>query len=83
MEKDLFNLNGKIALVTGASYGIGMAMAKALARAGATIVFNDRISEKVKTAMEEYAADGINARGYLFDVTDEKEVSLHIEKITK
>jgi gluconate 5-dehydrogenase len=83
MDKDLFNLDGKIALVTGASYGIGMAMAKALARAGATIVFNDRIPEKVKTAMEEYASAGINARGYLFDVTDEREVSLHIEKITK
>lgn len=82
MDNNLFNLNGKIALVTGASYGIGMAMAKALAQAGATIVFNDLIPEKVKTALEEYASEGINARGYLFDVTNEREVSLHIEKIT-
>ena len=51
MNKDLFNLNGKIALVTGASYGIGMAMAKALAHAGAIIVFNDRIQEKIQSAL--------------------------------
>ena len=82
MNKELFNLNGKIALVTGASYGIGMAMAKALAHAGAIIVFNDIVPEKVQAALEEYAIDGITAHGYLFDVTDEKEVTAHIEKIT-
>ena len=38
---DLFSLKGKVALVTGASYGIGFAIAKALSAAGATIVFND------------------------------------------
>ena len=83
MNNDMFDLDGKIALVTGASYGIGMAIARALARAGATIVFNDRIPGKVKTALEEYAAEGINAHGYLFDVTDETDVRLHIEKITQ
>lgn len=82
MINDLFCLDGKIALVTGASYGIGMAMAKALARAGATIVFNDRIPEKVASALDEYAKDGIKAHGYLFDVTDEAAVRQHIEKIT-
>lgn len=81
MNLDMFRLDGKVALVTGASYGIGMAMAKALAKAGATIIFNDRNQERVITAMEEYRHDGIEARGYLFDVTDEKAVKEHIERI--
>ncbi|NLE35039.1 MAG: gluconate 5-dehydrogenase [Bacteroidales bacterium] len=82
MNKDIFRLDGKVALVTGASYGIGMAMAKTLARAGATLVFNDRNPEKVATALDDYRRDGIDAHGYIFDVTDEKSVREHIEKIT-
>lgn len=82
MSKDLFRLDGKVALVTGASYGIGMAMAKALAGAGATIVFNDRNPERVTAAMEDYSKDGIDARGYLFDVTDENAVKENIAAIT-
>ncbi len=82
MNSDLFRLDGKVALVTGASYGIGMAMAKALAQAGATIVFNDRNQEKIETALHEYRDSGIEARGYLFDVTDEKAVRKHIDKIS-
>jgi gluconate 5-dehydrogenase len=83
MIDDFFRIDGKIALVTGASYGIGMAMAKALAGAGATIVFNDRIPEKVAAALEEYEKDGIKAHGYIFDVTDEEAVRQSIEKITR
>jgi len=82
MEKDIFRLDGKVALITGASYGIGMAMAKALARAGATIVFNDRNPERVATALEDYKSEGIDARGYIFDVTDEDTVKEYIAKIT-
>lgn len=82
MNSDLFRLDGKVALVTGASYGIGMAMAKALAGAGATIVFNDRNPERVTTAMTDYRRDGIDARGYLFDVTDENAVRENIAAIT-
>jgi len=83
MDKNFFRLDGKIALVTGASYGIGMALAKALAAAGATIVFNDRKPEMVESALKSYGDDGINARGYVFDVTDEEAVTVHIEKITR
>jgi gluconate 5-dehydrogenase len=82
MGKDLFRLDGKVALVTGASYGIGMAMAKALAAAGATIVFNDRNPDRVTTAMADYRKDGIDARGYIFDVTDETAVKENIAVIT-
>ena len=82
MSKDLFNLKGQIALVTGASYGIGMALAKAFAHAGATIVFNDLFPEKVKSALDIYRSEGINAHGYVFDVTNEAEAKSHVEKIT-
>lgn len=82
MDKNIFRLDGKIALVTGASYGIGMAMAKALSNAGATLVFNDRNPERVATALADYKREGIDAKGYLFDVTDEQSVKEHIELIT-
>ncbi len=81
MILDQFRLDGRIALVTGASYGIGMAMAKALASAGASIVFNDRNPERVENALKEYHDAGIDARGYLFDVTDEDAVRSSIERI--
>ena len=70
----MFNLNGKIALVTGASYGIGFAIAKGLAKAGAKIVFNDINEEFLKKGLENYKAEGIDAKGYICDVTDEDAV---------
>lgn len=76
-----FSLEGKIALVTGASYGIGFAMAKAYAEAGATICFNDLDREKVDQALENYKAEGIQAHGYVCDVTDEDAVKTMVETI--
>ncbi len=70
----LYSLDGKVALVTGAAYGIGFAIAEALAKAGAKIVFNCRSREHLETALEEYKRKGINASGYICDVTDEKAV---------
>jgi len=81
--KDLFNLDGKIALVTGASYGIGFAIAEALAEAGATITFNDLNQELVDNGLEAYKKAGINARGYVCDVTDESAVNNLVEQIKK
>lgn len=78
-----FSLEGKIALVTGASYGIGFAIASALAEAGATIVFNDIKLDLVEKGLEEYRAKGIRAHGYVFDVTNEDEVNTSIAKIEK
>ncbi|MDR1226123.1 MAG: gluconate 5-dehydrogenase [Prevotellaceae bacterium] len=80
---DNFSLKGKVALVTGASYGIGMALAKALASAGAKIVFNDLFEDKVREAEAAYKAAGIDAKGYVFDVTREDDVNASIAKITK
>src|SRR5699024_205761 len=82
MIQNTFNLTGKTALVTGATHGLGMAMAKALGQAGATIVINGHSSqEKIDNAIQEYAAVGIKASGYLFDVTKEEEVQHYIKKI--
>lgn len=81
MDNNLFSLKGKRALVTGASYGIGMAMARALAAAGATIVFNDIREDLVEKAMKDYQADGIDAKGYVFDVTNEEMVTDFISRI--
>ena len=78
-----FSLDGKIALVTGASYGIGFSIASALAEAGAKIVFNDIKPELVKKGLEDYKSNGIDAHGYVFDVTNEEEVNATIAKIEK
>lgn len=80
---ELFDLTGKVALVTGATHGLGMAIAKALAHAGAKLVINDLSKEKLDNAIAEYAADGITAYGYLFDVTKEEQVVENIAKIAK
>ncbi len=78
-----FSLQGKIALITGASYGIGMAIAKAFAEAGATIVFNDIRSSLVENGLAEYKRCGVNAHGYVCDVTSEEQVNLMVSRINK
>lgn len=71
---DSFRLDGKVALVTGASYGIGFAIATALAKAGAKIAFNDLSAEKNEAGLKAYAAEGIDAHGYVADVTKVDQV---------
>ncbi len=79
MEK--FSLEGKIALITGASYGIGYAIAKGMHSAGAKIVFCDIKQEFVDKGLASYKADGIDAKGYVCDVTDEAAVQEMVKKI--
>lgn len=82
MILEKFNLKGKTALVTGATHGLGMAMAMALGEAGATLVFNGHSSrEKVDAALKQYRDRGISTHGYLFDVTNEEDVREYIDKI--
>ena len=76
-----FSLEGKIALVTGASYGIGFAIASAYAKAGATIVFNDIKQELVDKGLASYRELGIDAHGYVCDVTDEAAVQAMVTQI--
>jgi gluconate 5-dehydrogenase len=78
-----FELKGKIALVTGASYGIGFAIATAFAKAGARIVFNDIKQELVDKGIEAYRAEGIEAVGYVCDVTSEEVVDAMVARIEK
>ncbi|MDD3078188.1 MAG: gluconate 5-dehydrogenase [Paludibacter sp.] len=78
-----FDLTDKVALVTGASYGIGYAIASGFAKAGATIVFNDINQALVNKGLAAYKADGINAYGYVCDVTNEKQVNDFVAQVEK
>ena len=79
--ENMFSLEGKVALVTGASYGIGFAIATGMAKAGATIVFNDINQDLVNKGLAAYEAEGIKAHGYVCDVTDEAAVNALVAKI--
>ena len=81
-KSDLFNLSGKTALVTGATHGLGMAMANGLGAAGARLVINGNSSqEKINKAVAAYDDAGFDASGYRYDVTDESEVKVVVEEI--
>ena len=78
-----FDLTGKVALITGASYGIGFAIATAMANCGAKIVFNDIKQELVDKGLAAYKEAGIEAHGYVCDVTNEDAVNAMVKQITE
>ena len=83
MKMEDFSLKGKVALITGASYGIGFAIASGMAACGATIVFNDINQDLVDKGLANYKEAGIEAHGYVCNVTDEEAVKALVEKVEK
>ncbi|MCC8167685.1 MAG: gluconate 5-dehydrogenase [Planctomycetes bacterium] len=81
MNEEIFRLDNKVALVTGGTYGIGFAIARGLAAAGATIVFNDINQENVDKGFAAYKEAGIPAHGYVCDVTDDAAVAELVTRI--
>ena len=81
MILDTYSLKGKIAWITGASYGIGFAIATALHEAGATIVFNDINQDLVNKGLNSYKEIGIEAHGYVCDVTNEDAVQALVKQV--
>ncbi len=77
----LFDLTGKRALITGGTHGLGMAMARGLAEAGATLLINGHSPERLDEAIKHYRKAGFRAEGFLFDVTKEQDVVASIERI--
>ena len=80
---ELFNLSGKNALITGGTHGLGMAMAEALAQTGALLIITGTTPSKMEEALNYYHSKGYNAKGYLFDVTNEENAAKFVELITQ
>jgi gluconate 5-dehydrogenase len=81
MSLDLFDLTGRVALVTGATSGLGHAIARGLAAAGATVVVNGRDAERISGAVEAFRAEGLQAFGSRFNVTEASEIAPEVERI--
>ena len=81
--ENMFSLKGRVALVTGAAYGIGFAIARAFAKAGAKIAFNCRGRKHLDQALKDYRDEGIDAKGYIADVTDEEQVKKLVADIER
>lgn len=79
----LFDLTHKNALITGGTHGLGMAIAEALAQAGAQLIITGTTPSKMEEAISYYKSKGYQAIGYLFDVTDEIDAAKHVELIQK
>ena len=83
MIADLFDLHDKVALITGGTHGIGLAIGKVLGQAGARICVNDLSEEKLADCRAEYQSAGMDVYTLIFDVTDEQAVNEGITKIEK
>ncbi len=79
----LFDLSGKRAFVTGATHGLGMAMAKGLAEAGAELIINGTTPSRMEQAVNVYEREGHKVHSFIFDVTDENKAQKYIDKVEK
>jgi gluconate 5-dehydrogenase len=81
MGSDLFDLTGKVALITGATQGIGFALARGLAQAGAQVVINARNAEKLERAVARLAQEGLRVSGRCFDLTNPDQMRAKVRDI--
>ena len=81
MNNSLFDLSGKRAFVTGATHGLGMAMAKGLGNAGAELIINGTTPSRMAKVVEEYKSEGFTVHDFIFDVTNEIKAREHVDKI--
>jgi gluconate 5-dehydrogenase len=81
MPSSLFDLTGRVALVTGATSGIGLALARGLAEAGAIVVVNGRDDGRIEGTVEALRSDGLAAYGARFDVTRSDEIEAAMTRI--
>jgi gluconate 5-dehydrogenase len=81
MIQQLFDLTGKVALITGGTHGIGLAIGIILGKAGARICVNDISEEKLDNCLNVYKEEGIDVYALKFDVTDEADVERGISQI--
>jgi len=79
----IFDISGKVALITGSGQGIGYTLAKGLAGAGCTVVLNDIVEQRLNDAVEQLKKEGFNAHGVVFDVTNENQITEAVEKVKK
>jgi gluconate 5-dehydrogenase len=80
---DIFSLKGRVALVTGSTSGIGLALARGLAGAGATVVLNSHVADELRQARGLLEAEGLEVRDALFDVTDSAAVNAEIARVER
>lgn len=80
---NIFDISGKVALITGSGQGIGYTLAKGLAGAGCTVVLNDIIEERLNEAVDKLKSDGYNAHGVVFDITNEEQIIEAVAKVKK
>ena len=81
MDLSAFNLQGKVALITGGAHGIGFSIAEGMAKCGATICFNCSSEASLEKGLAAYKAAGIDAHGYVADVSDEDAVNAMVAKM--
>lgn len=80
---ELFDVKGKIALVTGSTGGLGSALAQGLCENGAIVILNGRNKEKLEQQVQEFTQAGYTVYGYAFDITDSEQINEAVSKINR